>query len=204
MVILGEWCDAATMANELEKGDLIEFSRSVMIVGRKRRVYAHWAIYVGILEDDEGYVVHISTEDGDFGVRPGQDGMGKLGSKIAGDNIEVRCDKLMRVAGADLCRINNSMDNYVDPLPPTIAVSRALNQLGTGGYHLVDNNCEHFAKSCRYGVKESSQVNKAVLAMAGASSLTAASLGSAPAALLFSLSYAAYSVYKRSKWSIIS
>ncbi|MCR4818306.1 MAG: lecithin retinol acyltransferase family protein [Fretibacterium sp.] len=41
-------------------------------------------------------------------------------------------------------------------------VARARSKLGKEGYSIAGNNCEHFAVWCRTGLKESSQVNKAV------------------------------------------
>lgn len=46
------------------------------------------------------------------------------------------------------------------------AIDRAESQLGTTGYHLVVNNCEHFVTWCCTGRKVSQQVR-------GATSLTA-------------------------------
>lgn len=36
---------------------------------------------------------------------------------------------------------------------------RALSRVGEGGYHLVNNNCEHFANWCRNGKQKSKQVH---------------------------------------------
>ena len=38
-------------------------------------------------------------------------------------------------------------------------VQRARSKLGTGGYNLAFNNCEHFAVWCKTGIRDSSQVN---------------------------------------------
>ena len=38
-------------------------------------------------------------------------------------------------------------------------VERARSKLGTGGYNLAFNNCEHFAVWCKTGIRDSSQVN---------------------------------------------
>ena len=44
------------------------------------------------------------------------------------------------------------------------AVRRAVDRLGTRGYNLVVNNCEHFVNECRYGTHgaHSHQVRTAV------------------------------------------
>ncbi|KAF7638305.1 LRAT domain-containing protein [Meloidogyne graminicola] len=72
-------------------------------------------------------------------------------------NFQVRSDSFLLVAGTDLCRVNNSLDAQRRPFPPTIIVERALTKLGTGGYNVMHNNCEHFAKWCRYSLRESDQ-----------------------------------------------
>lgn len=46
-------------------------------------------------------------------------------------------------------------------LPPDQVRQRALEKLGAGDYHLVWNNCEHFANWCLTGQSESKQVKQA-------------------------------------------
>lgn len=43
-------------------------------------------------------------------------------------------------------------------------IARALHRLGEGGYDLLRNNCEHFARACKTGAPRSRQVEKAVRA----------------------------------------
>ncbi len=42
-------------------------------------------------------------------------------------------------------------------IPPETSVRLAEERLGTGGYHMIRNNCEHFANECVFGVKRSLQ-----------------------------------------------
>lgn len=46
-------------------------------------------------------------------------------------------------------------------------VARALEMVGTRGYALWTNNCEHFASYCKHGIKQSNQVRRAVRAVSG-------------------------------------
>lgn len=46
--------------------------------------------------------------------------------------------------------------------PPEVVLVRAQQVLGTGGYDLVDHNCEHIARWCKTGRKHSSQVQAAI------------------------------------------
>ncbi len=45
-------------------------------------------------------------------------------------------------------------------------VARARSRIGQGGYNLALNNCEHFAVWCKTGVKDSSQVDNVLEALA--------------------------------------
>lgn len=51
-----------------------------------------------------------------------------------------------------------SIREYEESHDPEMVVARALSRLGETGYHLVENNCEHFACWCKTGVHHSRQV----------------------------------------------
>lgn len=40
----------------------------------------------------------------------------------------------------------------------TVAAARGF--IGSGGYHLLNNNCEHFAYFCKFGEKKCSQIDE--------------------------------------------
>ena len=46
------------------------------------------------------------------------------------------------------------------PLPADVAVQNARNRLGEKGYHLLYNNCEHFAYECVLGEKKCTQTDE--------------------------------------------
>ncbi len=54
-----------------------------------------------------------------------------------------------------------SVVHYEDAAPPEVVVERALSQVGTADYHLIENNCEHFARWCKTGKKHSQQAERA-------------------------------------------
>lgn len=56
---------------------------------------------------------------------------------------------------------------HVDRLDPETTVRSAEARLGSRDYHLVRNNCEHFASWCCTGRAASSQVRRWVLAAQG-------------------------------------
>jgi hypothetical protein len=50
---------------------------------------------------------------------------------------------------SSIAYINNSKDCILPPLPKDEILRRAHRALGSGGYDLMLNNCEHFAHWCR-------------------------------------------------------
>ncbi|MGB0563873.1 MAG: lecithin retinol acyltransferase family protein [Spirulinaceae cyanobacterium] len=48
--------------------------------------------------------------------------------------------------------------NRPTPFAPDVIVQRAISRLGERKYHLLSNNCEHFAHWCRTGASESYQI----------------------------------------------
>jgi hypothetical protein len=57
---------------------------------------------------------------------------------------------------------------------PDVVIQRAESRLGENTYHLFNNNCEHFAKWCKTGIRVSEQVRNAGAAAGGASGSGAA------------------------------
>ena len=52
-----------------------------------------------------------------------------------------------------------SLSERLKAAPPKEVVARARKELGTGGYDVLANNCEHFANNCVFGRKTSEQVD---------------------------------------------
>ena len=52
-----------------------------------------------------------------------------------------------------------SLAERLKAAPPKEVVARARKELGTGGYDVLANNCEHFANNCVFGKKTSEQVD---------------------------------------------
>ena len=129
-----------------ERGDMIQYHR-----GR----YEHWAIYIG-----DGRVVQVTVQE--FG-NPLKTAVVTVALAIAtlGEHTAVAIiteESFQDVLGADgKARINNFKDKQWKISPPDEIVERARNSVGKEGYHVLANNCEHFATSCRYGVRLSGQ-----------------------------------------------
>jgi kelch-like protein 24/35 len=110
------------------KGDLIEIQRDI---------YAHWAVYVG-----DGEIIHLL----DF-----PDG-----------KAQVVCQKLKEIAEGCVCRVNNlvkaAQRRQLVPKSVNDILKSAYEKLNdVFDYHLINNNCEHFATHCRYGSRFSEQ-----------------------------------------------
>ncbi|CAD6195098.1 unnamed protein product [Caenorhabditis auriculariae] len=158
------WMVQQEIVNLLNRGDLVEFHRTATFAGRKRRIYTHWGLFYGFV-DDVPLIVHMSNEDGDFegsvldssNFASVADSMTSVRKIAQGSRAEVRFDPLSRVAGGDLLRVNNSLDSDHRPFPTIIILDRATQKLGEKGYNVMSNNCEHFVKWARYGIKYSEQ-----------------------------------------------
>ncbi len=117
-------------------------------VERFQGVYSHHG-----LDRGDGTVVHLCADEG----------AGKLTSAV-------RCSKMVDFAqGAEV-----KVMRYGERLSGEEAVARAESLLGSSGYDLFSNNCEHFACWCVTGERLSEQVRAAG---AGAGLLGTAALG---------------------------
>lgn len=67
--------------------------------------------------------------------------------------------------------------DYSDP--PDQVVERAISRIGERDYHVVFNNCEHFATWCKTGQHTSDQVNASLTAAAVGGALGGIALGGA-------------------------
>ncbi|HUZ56022.1 MAG TPA: lecithin retinol acyltransferase family protein [Streptosporangiaceae bacterium] len=95
----------------------------------------HDGIYLG---DD--LVIHLT----------GGEGGGKA-------NARVRIDTLALFASGRPVTVRP----YAEHHDPDAIIARAMSKLGEGGYHLIFNNCQHFARWCATGDHHSEQVTSA-------------------------------------------
>ncbi|XP_060935445.1 phospholipase A and acyltransferase 2-like [Limanda limanda] len=127
---------------KLRLGDLIEISRPM---------YQHWAVYVG-----NGYVVHLAPPCEGAGV-----GSGSVMSVVA-DVALVKKEFLWAVAGDNVWKVNNGLDQEHSPRQGFVIANEAMGWVGrTVPYSVVSSNCEHFANNLRYGKNVSRQVTSA-------------------------------------------
>uniref|UniRef100_A0A0N5BKG6 LRAT domain-containing protein n=1 Tax=Strongyloides papillosus TaxID=174720 RepID=A0A0N5BKG6_STREA len=80
-----------------------------------------------------------------------------LSSDRKGESL--RIDNLFDTCGNDECRINNLMDKYDKPLSAGKIYNRVTSMISNGAYCVINNNCEHYTKWCRYDIYMSQQMN---------------------------------------------
>ncbi|NXF13777.1 HRSL1 enzyme, partial [Smithornis capensis] len=121
-------------------GDLIEIKRSI---------YQHWALYLG-----DGYVIHLTTLDGDASPRFVNS------PSVARKKAVARKQLLKDVVGNDYWHVNNKYDSRWTPLPVEEIIQHAESHIDQEvTYFLLGNNCEHFVTTLRYGEGFSGQVS---------------------------------------------
>ncbi|MBZ4414682.1 lecithin retinol acyltransferase family protein [Myxococcus sp. XM-1-1-1] len=116
-----------------------------------RGIYSHHGILVGANE-----VIHYT---------------GELASK---ENAVVRLDPLDRFLSGG----TPELVQYGRCLSDDEVVCRARSRMGENLYDLFENNCEHFARWCKTGERQSEQVRNAASSTAGTVGVGAAAAGS--------------------------
>lgn len=124
-------------------GDMIEI--------RRRKGYFHWSVFV-----KNATVIQLNNPE-----------FGKLNWENAFDNFtgQVELRNLMELAGKDLCRINNKLNESkrkgLRVLPNSEIRKKMKEELqrNVTFYNVFDHNCEHFAAELKFGVSFSSQVS---------------------------------------------
>ncbi|GMO49709.1 MAG: hypothetical protein Pg6C_12600 [Treponemataceae bacterium] len=110
------------------------------VVYVNRGVYKHYGVYVA-----EGLVVHFAPPDGSAETDAEHAVIHETSAAGFLKGGELQIDTQDRRGSS-----------------PEEVVRRARSQIGSKGYNLVFNNCEHFARWCKTGIAESEQVNAAV------------------------------------------
>ncbi|KAM7044222.1 phospholipase A and acyltransferase 1-like [Acridotheres tristis] len=132
-----------------QPGDLIEIDR---------RVYQHWALYVG-----DGYVINVTPVD------EGAPSLSVSTTSIFTRKAKVKKQLLKEVVGNHKWRVNNKYDRSRTPRPVKEIIRRAEQWIDEEvPYDVLGSNCEHFVTELRYGEGVSEQVKKAVIYTASA------------------------------------
>lgn len=126
----------------LKPGDLIEY---------KRNLYSHWAVYIG---NDK--IVHLYGEKesaSNFSIS------GVIPVSGTSNTASVVISSFWDIVNGSFVYRNNSLDDEFKPLPVEQILARAFSRVDETNYSLFWYNCEHFAKSCRYGVDSCMQTD---------------------------------------------
>jgi hypothetical protein len=115
--------------------------------------YSHHGIDLG-----DGTVVHWTTAAGETE---------RSGSERPEQMAEIRRTSLADFADSGRVWVRE----YARCFDSETVVARALALVGRRGYHLADNNCEHFACWCKTGRHHSQQVQDVVAVVVGATGL---------------------------------
>jgi hypothetical protein len=105
-----------------------------------RGLYYHHGIYV-----DDNTIVQFGSPTNELNPDTAEVMVVTLDTFLKGSTCEVRV-------------LNEEEEKRVRK--PSEIVNYAFSMLGTKGYNIITNNCEHFASQCLFGHKESEQVDK--------------------------------------------
>ncbi len=114
--------------------------------GAKSR-YEHWAVYVG-----ESEIIHYQAPQGSNGLTA------KLKSEVIQETLQEYMGRRGERMTVRLGKINSADRKDFPALDPEVVVERARSKVGKKGYNVIRNNCEHFAKWCKYGKEMSDQI----------------------------------------------
>ncbi|XP_070555399.1 phospholipase A and acyltransferase 1-like [Ptychodera flava] len=125
-----KWMSYEELLPEIRLGDIVEI---------KRPFYAHASIVVDI-HGKKITVVHVD---------------GNKARTLVTTRSNVHQDPLEDVYHGDDVRINNGFDKEVPPSDVDSIVEAAKRRVGqVYKYHLIEQNCQHFATQLRYNDKE--------------------------------------------------
>jgi len=168
--IISEWFekdqDYTAFMEIVKPGDLLEF---------QREGYCHWVVFIGdyalaCQNDQDLYqivpcIVHRANPTDSESIQNIFSSSKSLSKGVHGIGAVV-IEPLIDVWSRSKVRINNGLDNTLQPYASETIVKRALsvangeNSLSFTAYNVVSNNCEHFASWCRSGWNISCQVAK--------------------------------------------
>lgn len=134
--------------SQLHPGDLIEF---------KRKLYSHWALYIG-----NSKIIHFHGDDLNENNRVG--GFFTIsGVQLPSmQKAQVSISSYWDVINGSYAFRNNLFDKILNPSPIEEILRRAYEKVGCQDFNIFSNNCEHFAKYCRYGIASSDQMHKLI------------------------------------------
>ncbi len=132
--------------HRLSRGDLVVFEGGTKSDGAKFR-YEHWAVYIG-----GGEIIHYQAPRGSNGLTA------KLNSGVKKETLQKYMGRQGERMTVRLGKLDSDDSEDFPALDPEEVVERARSKVGMKEYNLIRNNCEHFAKWCKYGKEMSDQI----------------------------------------------
>jgi len=181
------WGSRSAMEEKLKRLTSEAFLQPGDIIGVKRGIYEHYAVYIG---DDK--VIHYAAENGDFEGSAVTVHEAPMSEFLRGNssfffiNFPDKNGKFEKIYtnGGDSVfnRVSDAMDlqQLLTGCPdyhlytPEETVERAKSRLGESSYDLAVNNCEHFAFWCKTGLSDSHQVDNIINGIANARTVLSA------------------------------
>ncbi|MBR0484274.1 MAG: lecithin retinol acyltransferase family protein [Oscillospiraceae bacterium] len=175
------WGSRSAMEEKLKRMTSEAFLQPGDVIGVKRGIYEHYAIYIG---DDK--VIHYAAENGDFEGSAVTVHEAPMSEFLRGNssfffiNFPDKNGKFEKIytngGDAVFSRVGDSgeLQQILTGCPdyhlytPEETVERAKSRLGESKYDLAVNNCEHFAFWCKTGLSDSHQVNNVINGIANA------------------------------------
>ena len=130
-------------------GDMIVFQRDA---------YKHYAVHVG-----NGEIVHLTTDGGNCSLDTVCGTAGHISSTTPQLGVIKKEKYSDFFKKGD--KVSVEPDDEKKPLPTKEIVKRAKSRIHDRGYNLFTNNCEHFARWCRYGKEESKQADALMVSL---------------------------------------
>ncbi len=174
------WGSRSAMEEKLKRLTSEAFLQPGDIIGVKRGIYEHYAVYIG---NDK--VIHYAAENSDFEGSPVTVHEAPMSEFLRGSstfffiNFPDKNGKFEKIytnhGDSVFSRLSDTVDlqqvlmgiNY-HLYTPEETVERAKSRLGENEYDIALNNCEHFAFWCKTGLSDSHQVDTIIQKIAGA------------------------------------
>lgn len=135
------------MGRRIVPGDIIFCDRML-------GTYAHFGIYIGKLK-----VIHFDSSfiDKVTGYKSPRIAKTTIEKFRDGDTVyTIQPQELLSIVD-DYCAFDGGKYNFFSPEETVARAKNCLDNPDYAKYHLMDNNCEHFALWCKTGIRDSSQ-----------------------------------------------
>ena len=154
------------MREKMKRLQSRDFLQPGDVIGVNRGLYEHYAIYAG-----KNRVIHYAGQEGDFSKAATVHEASYADFKKKDKDCFVLCfsgGKPVKIRNSTNFQLFGEVDYGLslggkEVYTPEETLKRAYSRIGESNYHLLGNNCEHFALWCKTGKSESYQVANGVV-----------------------------------------